>query len=268
MVLLNFRTLNASDYIKKGYVCNGSFCTSYLYAVHVEAALERLKGTVYCSPEFKNLLHKLKKANVIWPEVGWTCEGFVGEAIHGLNFQGEQIEVFKLEALKGEPAVIRPDQWKPHQARYMLPGKYPFKYADGVLAWVNEQRVLHILALQVTVSPETHGKTEYKCVTQEEIQHWYTGHCMVHCVYICPAPTKRRAVSHSAEEGKVAYTTHELELSQCFTNLEQDEIDILKKLGNLRKVEAERRKKERLMYQGGYQIYSSIRMLHGIDHKH
>ncbi|EFJ26442.1 hypothetical protein SELMODRAFT_413034 [Selaginella moellendorffii] len=99
-----------------------SSCHKYEQSLPVVAAF--FLSTVYRSSELK----------------------WVGEAIQatGLNFQGQQIGVFQLKALKGEPAL-----------------------SGQITGSRTRQYVAREVLVQVTVSPETHKKTEYKFVMQD-----------------------------------------------------------------------------------------------------
>ncbi|XP_024522045.1 uncharacterized protein LOC9630146 isoform X1 [Selaginella moellendorffii] len=267
--------------VSKSFVSgDGSFCTDFIYAVHLEAALERLKGLVFRSPTFQAIVQgKLDDPDIIWSHIGWACEGFVAEAIMavGLKFKQRVRRPVELKSLNGEPVRLDPSQWEPFKPVYLKPGRYSFKYIDGVIAWVDEKGVLHFLALQVTVSPEGHTKTEYQFMQRAQVERWYTGPCIWYYVYLCPvkvesleesrkasssrggsSPTSSRPVQ--SQETLVEYQREQLQFDQCFDqNLGQEEVLLLRKLGEVREREMERRKKAKAMQEHSYrQLLKSL----------
>ncbi|EFJ06307.1 hypothetical protein SELMODRAFT_430804 [Selaginella moellendorffii] len=267
--------------VSKSFVSgDGSFCTDFIHAVHLEAALERLKGLVFRSPTFQAIVKgKLDDPDIIWPQIGWACEGFVAEAIMavGLKFKQRVRRPVELKSLNGEPVRLDPRQWEPLKPVYLKPGRYSFKYIDGVIAWVDEKGVMHFLALQVTVSLEGHTKTEYQFMQRAQVERWYTGPCIWYYVYLCPvkvesleesrkasssrggsSPTSSRPVQ--SQETLVEYQREQLQFDQCFEqNLGQEEVLLLRKLGEVREREMERRKKAKAMQEHSYrQLLKSL----------
>ncbi|XP_024528630.1 uncharacterized protein LOC9633370 [Selaginella moellendorffii] len=275
--------------VSKSFVSgDGSFCTDFIYAVHLEAALERLKGLVFRSPTFPAIVKgKPDDPDIIWPQIGWACEGFVAEAIMavGLKFKQRVRRPVELKSLNGEPVRLDPSQWEPFKPVYLKPGRYSFKYIDGVIAWVDEKGVMHFLALQVTVSLEGHTKTEYQFMQRAQVERWYTGPCIWYYVYLCPvkvesleesrkassssgrsasssrggsSPTSSRLVQ--SQESLVEYQREQLQFDQCFDqSLGQEEVLLLRKLGEVREREMERRKKAKAMQEHSYrQLLKSL----------
>ncbi|EFJ06306.1 hypothetical protein SELMODRAFT_430802 [Selaginella moellendorffii] len=240
---------------------------------------ESLRDPASVSKSFAIVKGKLDDPDIIWPQIGWACEGFVAEAIMavGLKFKQRVRRPVELKSLNGEPVRLDPRQWEPFKPVYLKPGRYSFKYIDGVIAWVDEKGVMHFLALQVTVSPEGHTKTEYQFMQRAQVERWYTGPCIWYYVYLCPvkvesleesrkasssrggsSPTSSRPVQ--SQETLVEYQREQLQFDQCFEqNLGQEEVLLLRKLGEVREREMERRKKAKAMQEHSYrQLLKSL----------
>ncbi|EFJ31383.1 hypothetical protein SELMODRAFT_409069 [Selaginella moellendorffii] len=257
--------------VSKSFVSgDGSFCTDFIYAVHLEAALERLKGLVFRSPTFQAIVKgKLDDPDIIWPQIGWACEGFVAEAIMavGLKFKQRVRRPVELKCLNGEPVRLDPSQWEPFKPVYLKPGRYSFKYIDGVIAWVDEKGVMHFLALQPGGTHQN-GVSVHATSTSGTLVHW-TLHLESRKASSSSgrsasssrggsSPTSSRLVQ--SQESLVEYQREQLQFDQCFDqNLGQEEVLLLRKLGEVREREMERRKKAKAMQEHSYrQLLKSL----------